>query len=1319
MGKNYLGVPGKNIRVSPPKRSHVLMIRLMIICGLVCMFFFINWFLNPEFKGYEPLYWLLTFALGFKLLKMIHEWYHYWDVSVPQKPSSSKTFTVDILTTACPGEPKQMIINTLRAMVAVKYPHTNYLCDEGDDPELKKVCEELGVIHVTRKIKVDAKAGNINNALKIAKGELCVVLDPDHVPHEDFLDRVVPYFEDEKIGYVQVVQSYGNQGESLIAKGAAEQTYHFYGPMMMCMNSYGTVQAIGANCTFRREALDSIGGHAAGLSEDMHTAMQIHAKGWKSVYVPETLSKGLVPSTLAGYYSQQLKWSRGTFDLLFYVYPKLFKNFTFRQKLHYFTLPLYFLFGLVNFIDIIVPVVSLFLAVVPWEVDVAKFATMYFPLCGISILIRLYSQRWLLEEHEKGFHIMGGVLRTATWWIFLLGFIYTIFKIKVPYIPTPKNDEPVNNWKLSFPNFVVCLICISSVLYGLSIDWNPYSWVMATYALLNATILGFVVVIGQERLLLDIKQKWKYIFRWENIIQPLYYVVNRTRYSLNSMINNGSLFLCIAAALVFAGYTGISNDDEEMKALEPPEMKNTGGFYTGIYLPAVDATLSYKPVAAKSASFNASFDIVSFYQAWGPESIKKFPEKLMRDVTRNKGIPMITWEPWVSGFAECEAHPELSKGQKVCKNITEGFFNKYLQAYAEKIRAFGDPVFIRFAHEPENPVYPWSPSGGNTSKEYIEAYRYVVTFFENMGVSNVTWVWSPWKDETMFEYFPGGEFVDWVSITCLNYGKASGDGKWYSFEELYKPFQKKLVQLKRPIMLAEFGSTPYGGDQAEWVNDALKKISSDFTEIKSVIFFYSDRDKYWATPWRPHPGAKYINWTFDNEEKLGRMLTETLSSEAFKEKEYFADAYPLNKKTNGSRDKSHFLTGTAGSFQLKVDGKPFYIRGVAYNTAHDWRDGNMPLTRRQLVNDMADIKAMGANAIRRYSPGIYDDNILSVASEFDIKVLYGFWFDPKINYLTDHEKVENYIQLVEEKVSKYKDDPAIFAWSVGNETWGLLKHQYSKPYLTKVRKEYVKMIEHMAQRIHEIDPTRPVITAFEHDEHQLPGEIMAFAQDAPSIDIIGVNSYYEEQISRLQRLAFKMDSLRPYIVSEFGPKGYWNHRYSRISKEKLLMEETDREKANDYAHQWKNYVSDYRGYNLGGFAFCWHDRMEGTNTWFGLTDYKGRLKSSYYALQQAWTGRSFASADLGELKILSPKQKIKAGREITFTAKTPGKKNLTYEWYLFKNDYWKHIEDVEVDPLGTKATIVVPEPNKKYRLYLYASDDKGNVTTTSYPFISN
>ncbi|MFX8653185.1 glycosyltransferase, partial [Acinetobacter baumannii] len=81
-----------------------------------------------------------------------------------------------------------MVVETLTAIQSITYPHQAYLCDESNDEYLKKICTTLGVHHITRTQKTNAKAGNINNALKYSTGELCVVLDPDHVPYPNFLD---------------------------------------------------------------------------------------------------------------------------------------------------------------------------------------------------------------------------------------------------------------------------------------------------------------------------------------------------------------------------------------------------------------------------------------------------------------------------------------------------------------------------------------------------------------------------------------------------------------------------------------------------------------------------------------------------------------------------------------------------------------------------------------------------------------------------------------------------------------------------------------------------------------------------------------------------------------------------------------------------------------------------------------------------------------------------------------------------------------------------------------------------------------------------
>ncbi len=1294
-----------------PTRKEKITLRILIVCALGCMAIFLGWFFSTVEPGKAWLYYPFTIALLFKLLKMLHEWYHYLDISVPVKPEPKKTWTVDMLTTACPGEPYEMFEETLKAMVAVKYPHTSYLCDEGDDPKLKKLCEELGVVHVTRIDKTDAKAGNINNALRQATGELCVVMDPDHVPHPDFLHRVVDYFEDEKIGYVQIVQGYHNQHESIVARGAAEQTYHFYGPMMMCMNSYGTVQAIGANCTFRRKALDDIGGHAPGLAEDMHTSMQIHAKGYRSVYVPEMLTRGLVPASMSAFYKQQLKWSRGTFELLFVTFPKLCKNFTWRQNIHYFTLPLYYLFGVFNFIDILIPSISLLIADVAWNVEIDKFFLIFSLLICLSMLIRMYAQRWLIEEHERGLHLMGGVLRFGCWWVFLAGFIYSVLRINVPYIPTPKDNEPVNQIRVSIPNLLMALLIIASVIYGLSIDFTPYSIAMSGFAMMNAGILLFTVLIAQEKFLLKVRDVIDRTFTGKYAWKLIDYG-NRIVDSICGLVRNSVVLFALIIVAIFSTALINHNQSLTLASLAPPVMKETGGFFTGIYIPDLEHNHSMDIVLREEKNFNQTFDIVSLYEAWGPKSINEFPHELLKKIRERGSIPMITWEPWTTTFPEFKNDPDLSREREVCRAIFDGRFDFYIKAYAKLIREYQWPVCLRFAHEPDNPAYPWSETGGNSNAEYIAAFRHVVELFEHEGVSNITWVWNPWSPKSLDTHFPGGRYVDWIGLTTLNYGYSSPDMKWSSFDDIYRPIRKKAMVMKKPIMLAEFGSTDFGGDRAAWLEDALQSISKNYKEIKSVVFFNSKHDKNWPTPWRPDDTTRFINWTM-NDQHCATVINRHMKTKHFDRKPFNVTEHPL-QNTAVKEYHSPFIYSGKNGYNLVVNGKPFYIKGIAYNTEHDWRDGHLPLTRKQLEKDFEMIAAMGANTIRRYSPGPYDENILNIAHEKGLKVMYGFWFDPKKDYYRDTAEVKRQMEKVIDYVHQYKDHPAIVAWNVGNETWGLLKHTYYKPYLTVIRNHYINMVQQLAEEIHRIDPTRPVLTSIEHEEYQIRGEIACFRDMAPSIDILGINSYYKQQISTLDGIATAMNEGRPYMVTEFGPRGYWEPKFSKVMQSRV-WEDEDLGKAEYFKDQWDQYIYPNKGKNVGGIAYCWKERMEGSATWFGVTDHVGNKKPGYYALKSCFLQQKFAVE--GPAKVLIDCKKRDQDGKYVFVAKVYGhsKGKLTYKWNFNREEYLEEIQSVEYTDNPAMVRLTLPDLPSKYRLYLHVTDENGNVVTASYP----
>ena len=192
--------------IKTPVRKQKITLRILILLGLISLINFFFWFLKPELIDNQLLYWLLIGPLVFDSIRIIYIWYHYWDISVPQKPVLTKKIAADVFTTFFPGEPYEMITETLLAIQKIKYPHTTYLCDEANDNFLIEFCKQHGIVHVTRNNRIDAKAGNINNALKQATGDICLILDPDHVPKPDFFDEVIPYFEDDRIGFVQTVQ---------------------------------------------------------------------------------------------------------------------------------------------------------------------------------------------------------------------------------------------------------------------------------------------------------------------------------------------------------------------------------------------------------------------------------------------------------------------------------------------------------------------------------------------------------------------------------------------------------------------------------------------------------------------------------------------------------------------------------------------------------------------------------------------------------------------------------------------------------------------------------------------------------------------------------------------------------------------------------------------------------------------------------------------------------------------------------------------------------------------------------------------------------
>lgn len=1306
--------PEQPIRAKSPSRRILWGLRTLILLGFLSLVVTFIWLFGAERRGDAILFWPLAITFIYYGLCWIYEWMNYARPKIEPFRAPQRQWTVDVLTTACPGEPHGMILRTLQAMKAIRYPHTNYLCDEGDDPVLREACRKLGIIHVTRKEKHNAKAGNINNALAQSRGEIAVVLDPDHEPSPYMLDRVLGYFEDPKVGFVQSVQAYRNQSESLVADGAAKQTYLFYGPMMMGMNSYGTTQAIGANCVFRREALTSIGGHAPGLAEDMHTAMRLYSKGWRSVYVPEILTRGLVPSTLSAYYKQQVKWSCGTTELLLHEYPKLFRGFNIWQRLHYFFTPFMYLSGFFKLVEIIVPIGALLFGGVTLRASGMEFLAW----CGLPViimfLVRQRTQVWVIEKRDRGFHMVGGVLSAGTWWVYLMGTLCALFGRKIPYMPTPKEKTLEDSWKIAAPNFIAAGLSLAAVIYGLSEDFTPHSMVMAVFALANAATLVAVGMLAQPRTLWKIRQQFARLRRFCYSLKYCARRVSRVHQGvLTGFREHPAVFLMIGVVLASGCYF-VASDSKYMGEAKRVGPKETGGFYLGINLQEKSNRAFPSEFSEMQKKLNTKFRIFPLNQTWGPATLTNFPHALMREARLHGATPMVTWEPLTSTFPEFKDHPELSADKRVFAAILRGELDNYLKAYAKLIREFGEPVFIRFAPEPDNPAHPWSASGGNTSEQFIGAWIYVYNIFNEAGANNVAWVWNPSSPAGVQNYFPGADFVDWAALTSFNRDSENAQGQSQDFVTIYEPFRSKLLKFKLPVMLADLDIVGPEGRDSSKIANTLASVAKHYPEIRGIVFSGSGSDLRSKKQLKSDLQTQSVTLS-DNSPAIFAAIKNGLAHSKFRSRPAAdrdaGETLWTERKRNDYR--SPFISGTPGNFELKVDGAPFYVRGIAYNTGHDWRDGNIPPTRREVRVDMALMRAMGANTIRRYGSSIYDRNILNEARAQNLKVLYGFWLDQDIDYFAGDPKLRKYEDGIQNTVRNNRDNSAVLAWTLGNEVWGLLKHKFAQPYLTEVRHAHINFVEGLAQKIHEIDPRRAVFVAHEHSD-QLAGTLSDFRRGAPSLDFIGVNSYYESRISRLDGVVCEFDSARPYLITEFGPEGYWDSRLTKRYSNGATIEPSSKDKTQSYARGWSIHTESHRGHNIGGVAYSWRDRYEETATWFGITDFQRRPKPAFATLKQQWTGRA-ASPGPRVVQISAAKQTLAPGSTIELQGilENPPTDPSQYRWWIASENFEMNVGQVRKLGNGSRAQITLPKEPGNYRVYLSvgseSATDTGNI----------
>lgn len=342
--------------------------------------------------------------------------------------------------------------------------------------EMQEMTAKLGVGYLTRAKNEHAKAGNLNEALKKTGGDLILILDCDHIPAQDFLQKTVGWFlKDKKLFLVQTPHFFINpdplekrMGTFGNAPGEHEMFYRASHPAMDLWNASFFC---GSAAVLRREFVEEVGGISGDtITEDAETALGLHAKGYNSAFINRPMVCGLSPETLEDFLIQRTRWCQGMLQIGFLKNPAVFPGLSLAQRLCYTSTYLFWFFGFTRFLFFIAPTLFILFGLQIFHASSLQVLAYGMPNLLASFISSdyLYGKfRWpMYSECYEG--LQSIFLLPA-----VLGVIVNPRKPTFKVTPKGKNQTHAMLSPLAGPYYLMVSIMLLSIPVGIY-EWATY-----------------------------------------------------------------------------------------------------------------------------------------------------------------------------------------------------------------------------------------------------------------------------------------------------------------------------------------------------------------------------------------------------------------------------------------------------------------------------------------------------------------------------------------------------------------------------------------------------------------------------------------------------------------------------------------------------------------------------------------------------------------------------------------------------------------------------------------------------------------------------
>jgi cellulose synthase (UDP-forming) len=195
------------------------------------------------------------------------------------------------------------------------------------------------------------------------------------------------------------------------------------------------------------------------ITEDMATAMRLHALGWKSVFHPEVLAYGLAPEDLQSALNQRLRWAQGTLQVLLRENPLFKRGLSLPQRIQYFTTMVSYFDGFASLVFVLSPIVSLSTGLSPIRTPWLHLLAWLGPYLAMNRIMYLYVAHGIRVRRSEQFSL-------ALFPLWIKAVLSTLTGRSLTFVVTPKRRQSGNYLRLVWPQFAVIALTGLAICYG-------------------------------------------------------------------------------------------------------------------------------------------------------------------------------------------------------------------------------------------------------------------------------------------------------------------------------------------------------------------------------------------------------------------------------------------------------------------------------------------------------------------------------------------------------------------------------------------------------------------------------------------------------------------------------------------------------------------------------------------------------------------------------------------------------------------------------------------------------------------------------------